>query len=71
MTLFVTEEVMLHIPELDLGPDGKILLSNPEKLEQCVMNWQTHLTVVLEEQRNKKPQVCDSCILRFKPGRLW
>ncbi|KAG7244084.1 hypothetical protein INR49_006246 [Caranx melampygus] len=53
------EEIMLHIPELDLGPDGNVLLSNPEmleELEQCVMNWQTHLTVVLEEQRNKKPQ---------------
>lgn len=40
-----------------------VLLSNPEmveKLEQCVMNWQTQITIVIEEQQDKKPQVCDS-----------
>lgn len=51
-----------------------VLLSNPEmveKLEQCVMNWQTQITIVIEEQQNKKPQVCDSpCMLSFNTGRL-
>lgn len=40
-----------------------VLLSNPEmveKVEQCVMNWQTQITIVIEEQLNKKPQVCVS-----------
>lgn len=53
---------MLHIPELDLEPEVDVLLSNPkivEELEQCVMNWQTWITIVIEEQQNKKPQVCD------------
>ena len=51
----------LPIPELDLEPEVDVLLSNPEiveKLEQCVMNWQTQITIVIEEQLNKKPQVC-------------
>uniref|UniRef100_UPI0037E7F8F2 dynein axonemal heavy chain 10 n=1 Tax=Semicossyphus pulcher TaxID=241346 RepID=UPI0037E7F8F2 len=53
------EEVTLHIPELDLDPEVNVLLSNPEiveELEQCVMNWQTHITIVIEEQLNKKLQ---------------
>lgn len=59
--LFVLDEFTLQIPELDLKPEVEVLCSNPEiveKLEQCVMNWQTHITIVIEEQRDKKPQVC-------------
>lgn len=54
---------MLHIPEADLEPGVDKLCSNPElvqKLEQCVINWQTHVTIVLEEQQHKKPEVCVS-----------
>lgn len=54
---------MLHIPEADLEPGVDKLCSNPElvqKLEQCVINWQTHITIVLEEQQHKKPEVCVS-----------
>lgn len=38
------------------------LLATPEvveNLEQCVMNWQTQITIVIEEQQKKKPQVRD------------
>ncbi|XP_071339029.1 dynein axonemal heavy chain 10 [Trachinotus anak] len=57
--LQIQDEIMLHIPELDLEPEVDVLLSNPEiveKLEQCVMNWQTQITIVIEEQQNKQPQ---------------
>ncbi|XP_060895064.1 dynein axonemal heavy chain 10 [Labrus mixtus] len=57
--LQIQEEIKLHIPELDLETKVDVLLSNPEmveKLEQCVMNWQTHITIIVEEQLNKKPQ---------------
>ncbi|KAK2837262.1 hypothetical protein Q5P01_014474 [Channa striata] len=53
------EGIMLHIPELDLEPDVNVLLSNSEiveDLDQCVRNWQTHITIVIEEQQNKRPQ---------------
>ncbi|KAK2902109.1 hypothetical protein Q8A73_011855 [Channa argus] len=53
------EGIMLHIPELDLEPDVNVLISNSEmveELDQCVRNWQTHITIVIEEQQNKKPQ---------------
>ncbi|XP_057687718.1 dynein axonemal heavy chain 10-like isoform X2 [Corythoichthys intestinalis] len=53
------DEIALNIPELDLEPEVSDLLTNPtvvEKLEQCVMNWQTQLTVLIEEQEKKKPQ---------------
>uniref|UniRef100_A0A665V7Z7 Dynein heavy chain tail domain-containing protein n=1 Tax=Echeneis naucrates TaxID=173247 RepID=A0A665V7Z7_ECHNA len=43
----------------NLEPEVNVLLSNPEiveKLEQCVMNWQTHITIVIEEQLRKSPQ---------------
>uniref|UniRef100_A0A673CHG9 Dynein axonemal heavy chain 10 n=1 Tax=Sphaeramia orbicularis TaxID=375764 RepID=A0A673CHG9_9TELE len=53
------DEIRLHIPDLDLKPDVNVLLADPEVLElleQCVMNWQTQITVVLEEQMKKKPQ---------------
>lgn len=56
------DKVMLHIPEVDLDPEMDMLLSNPkmvEELKQCVMNWQTKITIVMEEQLNKKPQVGD------------
>ncbi|XP_051514176.1 dynein axonemal heavy chain 10 [Myxocyprinus asiaticus] len=52
-------EIKLHIPEIDLEGEVEVLLSNQvmvEKLEQCVMNWQTQITVVIEEQKRKKPQ---------------
>uniref|UniRef100_A0A3Q3JRK8 Dynein heavy chain tail domain-containing protein n=1 Tax=Monopterus albus TaxID=43700 RepID=A0A3Q3JRK8_MONAL len=58
IVLLITGE-MLHIPELDLESEVDALLSNPEvveQLEQCVMNWQTQITIVLEVQQNKKPQ---------------
>uniref|UniRef100_A0A674DLM6 Dynein axonemal heavy chain 10 n=1 Tax=Salmo trutta TaxID=8032 RepID=A0A674DLM6_SALTR len=53
-------EIKLHIPELDLEPEVETLLATPEvveNLEQCVMNWQTQITIVIEEQQKKKPQV--------------
>ncbi|XP_029909103.1 dynein heavy chain 10, axonemal [Myripristis murdjan] len=52
-------EIKLHIPDIDLKPEVDILLSTPEmveKLEQCMMNWQTQITIVIEEQQSKKPQ---------------
>ncbi|KAL2092820.1 hypothetical protein ACEWY4_012618 [Coilia grayii] len=52
-------EIKLHIPEFDLEPSVEVLLANREiveKLEQCVMNWQTQITIVIEEQQRKKPQ---------------
>lgn len=58
----MADEITLRIPEIDLEPEVDVLLSNPEiveKLEQCVMNWQTQITIVIEEQLSKKPQVCD------------
>ncbi len=74
ISLFVADEITLHVPELDLEPEVDVLLSIPEvveKLEQCVMNWQTQITIVIEEQQNKKPQVCDSpCVLSFNTGRF-
>lgn len=58
----------LHIPELDLDQDMKTLLASQEvveKLEQCVMNWQTQITIVLKEQEQKKPQVCSKKTLQI------
>uniref|UniRef100_A0A8C1QBG0 Dynein heavy chain 10, axonemal-like n=1 Tax=Cyprinus carpio TaxID=7962 RepID=A0A8C1QBG0_CYPCA len=52
-------EFKLHIPDMDLEGGVEVLLSNPgmvEKLEQCVMNWHTQITIVVEEQKRKKPQ---------------
>ncbi|XP_074525804.1 dynein axonemal heavy chain 10 [Halichoeres trimaculatus] len=57
--LRIQEEIKLHIPEVDLKPEVDALLSDPElvqELEQHAMNWQTHITIVVEEQLNKKPQ---------------
>ncbi|XP_061623123.1 dynein axonemal heavy chain 10-like [Phyllopteryx taeniolatus] len=53
------DDIILKIPELDLEPEVSVLLTNSalvETLEQCVMNWQTQLTVAIEEQEKKKPQ---------------
>lgn len=39
-----------------------VLSSNSEivqELEQYVMNWHTHIAVVIEEQQQKHPLVCD------------
>uniref|UniRef100_A0A3B4BIB4 Dynein heavy chain tail domain-containing protein n=1 Tax=Periophthalmus magnuspinnatus TaxID=409849 RepID=A0A3B4BIB4_9GOBI len=47
----------LQIQGLSLGCSA--LLCNTElldELEQCLMNWQTQITVVIEEQQSKKPQ---------------
>lgn len=54
------DETVLQIPDLDLKQKVKVLLNNHEmleKLEQCVMNWQTQITIVIEEQQSKEPQV--------------
>uniref|UniRef100_A0A3P9QEA0 Dynein heavy chain tail domain-containing protein n=1 Tax=Poecilia reticulata TaxID=8081 RepID=A0A3P9QEA0_POERE len=57
--MYSLDEVILQIPEIDLNPEVDVLLNNPEMLqalERCVMNWQTQITFVIEEQLNKKPQ---------------
>lgn len=75
ISLFVADELRLHIPELDLEQEVDVLRSNPEmfeNLEQCVMNWQTQITIVIEEQLSRKPEVCNSpFILNFKPRQVW
>lgn len=58
--MFPAGDIKLHIPELDQEAEVEALLASPEvleKLEQCVMNWQTQITIVIEEQQKKKPQV--------------
>ncbi|TUV82046.1 Dynein heavy chain 10, axonemal [Bagarius yarrelli] len=48
----------LHIPDVDLEQDMDTLLTSQEvleKLEQCLMNWQTQITTIFEEQEEKKP----------------
>ncbi|CAL8343019.1 unnamed protein product [Lota lota] len=53
------ERIKLHIPEMDLEQDAGVLVSSPEvvdMLEQCVMNWHTQITIIIEEQLKKKPQ---------------
>ncbi|XP_076006843.1 dynein axonemal heavy chain 10 [Genypterus blacodes] len=57
--LHLQDGIKLNMPELDLEPDVTALLATPgmvENLEQCGMNWQTQITIVMEEQLNKKPQ---------------
>ncbi|KAM8866758.1 dynein axonemal heavy chain 10 isoform 2-T2 [Synchiropus picturatus] len=57
--LRIQDEIRLDIPELDLEPEVDHLVCSPEmveKLEQCAMNWQTQITIVLEEQHGKKPE---------------
>ncbi|XP_056113379.1 dynein axonemal heavy chain 10 [Rhinichthys klamathensis goyatoka] len=52
-------EFKFHIPDLDLEGEVETLMSNPgmvEKLEQCVMNWHTQITIVIQEQKTKQPQ---------------
>lgn len=58
-SLFGTEEIKLHIPDVDLEPGVGADPEMIKELEQHVMNWQTHITIVVEEQLNKKPQVCE------------
>lgn len=70
----VVDKITLNIPEVDLQPAVNELCSSPEtveKLEQCVMNWQTNITVVLEEQQHKKPQVGGSATLRGSERMCW
>lgn len=53
-------EIKLEIPTINLDADVSQLAANQavvQKLEQCVMNWQTQITSVIEEQQKKKPQV--------------
>ncbi|XP_048858906.1 dynein axonemal heavy chain 10 [Brienomyrus brachyistius] len=55
----VEGEIKLFIPEMDLAQEADLLASMPEvveKLEQCVINWQTQIFIVIEEQQKKKPQ---------------
>uniref|UniRef100_A0A3Q2PNV9 Dynein axonemal heavy chain 10 n=1 Tax=Fundulus heteroclitus TaxID=8078 RepID=A0A3Q2PNV9_FUNHE len=57
--IFPLDETTLRIPDVDLEPDVDALLNNPETLEaleQAVMNWQTQITIAIEEQHDKKPQ---------------
>ena len=45
---------------MDLDEEVDVLMSSPEvvdMLEQCVMNWHTQITIIIEEQLKKKPQV--------------
>ncbi|XP_058850532.1 dynein axonemal heavy chain 10 [Acipenser ruthenus] len=52
-------EIKLEIPTINLDADVSQLAANQavvQKLEQCVMNWQTQITSVIEEQQKKKPQ---------------
>lgn len=58
--MYSLDEVTLQIPEIDLDKEVDVLLNTPdmlEALERCVMNWQTQITFVIEEQLNKRPQV--------------
>ncbi|XP_061907302.1 dynein axonemal heavy chain 10-like isoform X2 [Entelurus aequoreus] len=53
------DELALHIPEFDMEPEVSVLLNDTElieNLEQSVVNWRTQITLVVEEQENKKPQ---------------
>uniref|UniRef100_H2LCS2 Dynein axonemal heavy chain 10 n=1 Tax=Oryzias latipes TaxID=8090 RepID=H2LCS2_ORYLA len=57
--LFDFDEIQLHIPDLDLEPEVDALITSPdmvENLEQCVMIWQTQITIVLQEQQSKQPE---------------
>ncbi|KAE8635010.1 hypothetical protein XENTR_v10002490 [Xenopus tropicalis] len=52
-------EIRLEMPDLTLDIESTQLALDQvivEKLEQCVMNWQTQISVALEEQLQKKPQ---------------
>ncbi|KAG2470484.1 DYH10 protein, partial [Polypterus senegalus] len=52
-------EIKLHIPDINLDADISQLVSNQaltETLEQSIMNWQTQITSVIEEEQKKKPQ---------------
>ncbi|XP_062874230.1 dynein axonemal heavy chain 10 [Trichomycterus rosablanca] len=52
-------EIQLQIPDLDIDQDVEVLLANQEvleKLELCVMNWQTQIRISIEEEQKKKPQ---------------
>lgn len=55
---------------MDLDQDINTLLASSEvleKLEQCVMNWQTQITIALQEQEEKTPQVRNEPI-KFPEG---
>ncbi|XDV20914.1 hypothetical protein PO909_026119, partial [Leuciscus waleckii] len=62
-------EFKFHIPDLDLEGEVETLMSNPgmvDKLEQCVMNWHTQITIVIEEQKTKQPQVYKRVVAKAK-----
>ncbi|KAM4707116.1 dynein axonemal heavy chain 10 [Discoglossus pictus] len=52
-------EIKLEMPTINLDIEPKKLATDAavvEKLEQCVMNWQTQVSAALEEQLKRKPQ---------------
>ncbi|KAF3850826.1 hypothetical protein F7725_012598 [Dissostichus mawsoni] len=54
------DEIVLHIPELDLEPTVNVLLSDPEmveKLEQCLMNWQTKIMLLWRNNKTKSHSI--------------
>ncbi|XP_015260407.1 PREDICTED: dynein heavy chain 10, axonemal [Cyprinodon variegatus] len=57
--LQIADENRFKIPDVDLKPEVDVLLKNPEvleTLEQSVMNWQSQITVAMEELQNKTHQ---------------
>ncbi|MEE6504167.1 hypothetical protein FKM82_005082, partial [Ascaphus truei] len=52
-------EIKLEMPAVNLDVDPAQLAADAatvEKLEQCVMNWQTQMSAAIEEQLQKKPE---------------
>uniref|UniRef100_A0A8C5M6C0 Dynein heavy chain tail domain-containing protein n=1 Tax=Leptobrachium leishanense TaxID=445787 RepID=A0A8C5M6C0_9ANUR len=52
-------EIKLEMPQMNLDIEAEILATDfkvVEKLEQCIMKWQTQMSEALEEQLKKKPQ---------------
>ncbi|XP_053327864.1 dynein axonemal heavy chain 10 [Spea bombifrons] len=52
-------EIKLEMPQINLDNEPAILAADAsvvEKLEQCVMKWQTQMSAALEELLQKKPQ---------------
>ncbi|XP_073442216.1 dynein axonemal heavy chain 10 [Dendrobates tinctorius] len=52
-------EIKLEMPDVNLDIEPSIVAADKtavEKLEQCVMNWQTRVSAAVEELLQKKPQ---------------
>ncbi|KAG9487629.1 hypothetical protein GDO78_007442 [Eleutherodactylus coqui] len=52
-------EIKLEMPDVNLDIEPAVAAADKtivEKLEQCVMNWQTQVSAALEELLQKKPQ---------------